>query len=252
MLKNRYAFIFLFALITGCTTSKTGTMKSTENILSKEESADGWNLLFDGSTLKGWHTYGKQAPGRIWEIREGAIFLNSQNKKNLPKDQHGDLVTDEEYGNFHLKLEWKISPKGNSGIIFFVHEDLTKYSQTYQTGLEMQVLDNGTPIRQGHGDARLYTHRAGDLYDLLAAKEAVRPQGEWNAAEIKAYNGKLDFYLNGEHVLTTTLWDKNWGDMVANSKFKDMPGFGKYKSGRIALQDHDDEVWYRNIKIKRL
>ena len=251
MLK-RLTWIFAIVFAVGCNATKSTTMNDNNNALSKAEIADGWTLLFDGRSPIGWHTYGSKAPGKAWTVSEGALYLNAQNKKNLAKEESGDLVTDEEYGNFHLKMDWKISPKGNSGIIFFIHEDPSRFGATYQTGLEMQVLDNGTPTRLGHSDAKLYTHRTGDLYDLLAAKEAANPQGEWNHAEIKSLNGQLDFYLNGEHTLSTKIWDQTWNEMVAISKFKDMPGFGKYKSGKIALQDHGDDVWYKNIKIKRL
>ncbi|MEO7315746.1 MAG: DUF1080 domain-containing protein [Ginsengibacter sp.] len=251
MIKNlSWILIILFAV--GCNASKSTTMNKNENKLSKAETADGWQILFDGQSPKGWHSYGQKTAGKAWVINEGALHLNSKNKSNLAKEESGDLVTDNEYSNFHLKMDWKISDKGNSGIIFYIHEDPSKYGATYQTGLEMQVLDNGTPTRLGHPDGKLYTHRTGDLYDLLAAKEAEKPLGEWNHAEIKSVNGQLDFYLNGEHTLSTKIWDQNWNEMVAISKFKDMPGFGKYKSGKIALQDHGDDVWYKNIKIKRL
>jgi hypothetical protein len=112
----------------------------------------------------------------------------------------------------------------------------------------MQVLDN-----DGHADGKINKHRAGDLYDLIASSsEPVKPVGEWNLVEIISNNGKLDFKLNGKNIVSTTMWDAQWNSMVAGSKFKTMPGFAFYKSGKIALQDHGDEVWYRNIEIKKL
>ena len=118
--------------------------------------------------------------------------------------------------------------------------------------MEMQVLDNGTHTRRGHDDARLYSHRAGDLYDLIASAEAAKPQGEWNHIEIKSVNGKLDFYMNGVHSLSTTLWNDNWKKMIAISKFKQWADFGTFRKGKISLQDHGEDVWFKNIRIKRL
>jgi hypothetical protein len=227
------------------TPAKKSVTTELANSLTEKEKKDGWQLLFDGKTTKGWHTYGKNNVSETWKIEDGALTLNTEKK------DRGDLATDGEFSNYDFKVEWKISEKGNSGIIFYVHED-PQYKDSWNTGMEMQVLDNGTPTRLGHADAKIYTHRAGDLYDLLASKEAVKPVGQWNVAEIVAKNGKLDFYLNGQHTLSTTMWNDTWKQMIAISKFKNMPNFGTYKSGKLALQDHGNQVWFRNIKIKKL
>jgi hypothetical protein len=207
-----------------------------------------WQSLFDGKTTAGWHKYGGGAVGSAWKIADGALFLDTSKKRDWQTDNGGDIVTQEEFENFELKLEWKIARGGNSGIIFYVHED-DKYKYCWETGPEMQVLDNIDA-----GDNKNQTHLAGSLYDLIgtAEKSKPKPVGEWNQAEIKCVNGKLDLYLNGINTASTTLWDDNWKKMVAGSKFKTMPGFGVYKKGKIALQDHGNMVWYRNIFIRKL
>jgi hypothetical protein len=218
---------------------------------SQAATDEGWISLFDGKTTNGWHSYGKDHVGTAWKVEDGVLHLDAESKKTAKADG-GDMVTNEEFGNFDLKLEWRISPKGNSGVIFYVKDDPSKYENTYNTGLEMQVLDNGSATKLGHPDGKLYTHRAGDLYDLLAAREAAKLAGEWNQSEIRCDKGKLDFYLNGVHTLSTVLWNDTWRQMIAISKFKDMSDFGTFKKGKIALQDHGDEVWYRNIRVKKL
>lgn len=242
--------LFAFACLCFSCGSNQTKMKSESN--SAAVADEGWISLFDGKTFNGWHTYGKTTVGKSWKVENGAIRLDASAKKGYQTEEGGDMVTNDEFENFDLKLEWKISEKGNSGIIFYIYEDPAKYSETWNTGLEMQVLDNGTPTRPGHPDGKLYSHRAGDLYDLLAAKEAVKPLGEWNQVEMISNKGKLDFYMNGQHTLSTTLWNDTWKQMVAISKFKDMPSFGTYKKGKIGLQDHGNDVWYRNIRIKKL
>jgi len=245
----KLSFLFFAAtILTSCNSSKNVASSKSDNKLSKQEKNDGWQLLFNGKSTKGWHTYGKKDAGNEWKVEDGAIHLDASTKNK----ESGDLVSNDEYENFDLKMDWKISEQGNSGIIFYVHDDPAKYEATYITGLEMQVLDNGTPIRAGQPDGKYYTHRAGDLYDLLASKEVANPLGEWNHVEIKSVNGQLDFYMNGEHTLSTHLWDDYWKKMVAISKFKYMPAFGTFKKGKIALQDHGDDVWFKNIRIKSL
>src|SRR4030095_14047821 len=126
--------------------------------------------------------------------------------------------------------------------------DDKKFEHAWHTGPEMQVLDN-----EGHPDKEFPTHRAGCLYDLIAvSKETVKPAGEWNKAEIKLNNGKLDLYLNEENVVSTTMGDANWKKLVAGSKFKEWPAFATFKKGHLGVQDHGDPVWFRNIKIKKL
>jgi hypothetical protein len=165
------------------------------------------------------------------------------------KLNRGDLVTDGEYENFDLQLEWKVSPGANSGIIFLVYEDTAKYKYSFETGPEMQVLDN---IKAE--DNKKENHLAGTLYDLAgkAADSQPKAVGEWNKAEIICNKGSLKLLLNDKLVVSTTLWDENWNMMVAASKFKNWPGFGQYKKGKIALQYHGNEVWYRNIRVKNL
>jgi hypothetical protein len=175
------------------------------------------------------------------------LWLDVPYKKAHNVRGNWDIVTDKEYENFHFQCEWKISEKGNSGIIFYINED-KKYNWPWETGIEMQVLDN-----QGHPDGQIKTHRAGDLFDLISASpETVRPTGEWNLAEIKSVNRKLELFLNGVNVVSLALWDDNWKKMIANSKFRHMPGFGISTKGRIGLQDHGDIVYYRNIRIREL
>jgi len=232
-------------ILFSCNSADTSSKETKDSTVATTPTAavdSGWTTLFDGSSTNGWHSYGKTSANTRWKIADGAITIDTASKES------GDLVTNDEYENFDFQVEWKIAPKGNSGIIFLVKEDTVKYHATYVTGPEMQVLDNN-----GHEDAKIPKHRAGDLYDLIACStETVKPAGEWNQAEIKINNGKLDFFLNGTNVVSTTLWDDNWKKLVAGSKFKAMPDFGTFKSGHIALQDHGNMVSYRNIRIKKL
>ena len=215
---------------------------STDASMSK-----GWKTLFDGKSKKGWHIYGNEGDGTAWQVQDGALTLIPSTEKTSALRPGGDITTDAVYTNYHFMIDWKISEGGNSGIIFGVQEE-AKYPQSYFTGLEMQVLDNDK-----HSDGQIIKHRAGDLYDLVSCKrETVKPVREWNHAEIIIKDDALTLILNGETVVTTTRWNDEWNKMLAGSKFAKMPGFGSFKSGRISLQDHGNQVWYKNIKIKEL
>ena len=257
------AALILAAGLTGCgsneakspeETTKTDSMGGpsttpvpANNVLTGEEKEAGWQLLFDGTTKNGWHVFNNKTDGAAWVVSDGTLHLDPKEKKDWQTVGGGDIVTADEFDNFHLKLEWKLDSGGNSGIIFYIKEE-PKYEHTWHTGPEMQVLDNAA-----HKDAGIQKHRAADLYDLVSsAPDKDLPAGQWNLVEVISKDGKLEFHLNGTQVLTTTLWDDNWKKLVAGSKFKSMPDFGTYKKGRIGLQDHGDPVWYRNIKIKKL
>jgi Domain of Unknown Function (DUF1080) len=217
-----------------------GLQAPAPNTLSSAEKQDGWQLLFDGNSLAGWHSYNHSKTAR-WEVKDGTIHLDKS------KSGQGDITTDKDFGDFDLKVDWKIAKNGNSGIIFDVVEG-PKYEDPYNTGPEMQVLDNA-----GHPDGKIFKHRAGNLYDLVPSiKESVNPYGQWNHAEIICKGGQLTMILNGVTQVKTTMWDAHWKKMIAGSKFTEWPDFGTFKSGKIDLQDHTDEVWFRNIKIKPL
>jgi len=221
-------------------TATTMADTSGQNTLSDAEKSEDWQLLFDGKTKNGWHSYNKKGTLDDWKVENGALVLNSTKKDD-------DIVTDEQFENYHLKVDWNISEGGNSGIIFNVKES-PEYDRSYKTGPEQQVLDN-----ERHSDAKIPKHRAGDLYDLISCStEVVKPAGQWNTAEIIKNKDSLTFKLNGTTTVQTKMYDDNWKKLVAGSKFKEWKTFGTFRKGSIALQDHGDKVMYRNIKIRKL
>jgi cytochrome c len=219
------------------------------NTLTSSEKAAGWKLLFDGKTTQGWHNFNKNTIGSSWIVQDGALMLNAVKNPDghWQAPDGGDILTTDEFENFELYLEWKIAPCGNSGIIYNVVES-TEYDYVWQTGPEMQVLDNAC-----HPDSRFETHRAGDLYDMIACTyTTVRPAGEWNKVRIIKNKGHVEHWLNGVRVVEFDMYTDEWNQMISESKFKGMKGFGQAIQGKISLQDHGDRVWYRNIRIKRL
>ena len=198
-------------------------------------------VLFDGKTTHGWHTYLKPTAEPAWAVVNGALQLD-------PKAAgRGDLVTDGEYENFELALEWKITPGGNSGLIFGVHED-PAFPNTYETGIEMQVLDN-----KEAEDNKKPTHRAGSLYDMQApARDVAKPAGEWNRVRLRKQKGHLTFWLNAVQIVDVQMGSDQWKALVAGSKFKTWKNFGAFSKGHIALQDHGHEVAFRAITLQQL
>ena len=228
-----------------------------DNTLTEKEKRDGWQLLFDGQNITGWHNYGKASIGKSWIIADNSIHLDAKPNPagGWQTSDGGDIVTAEEYGDFELTLDWKIGACGNSGIIYHIQEDLAKYDYVWKTGPEMQVLDNAC-----HPDAKFPKHRAGDLYDLVEAKYVtVKPAGEWNHAKLVFKNGKVEHWLNYRKLVELQMFEngkptKRWLELIAGSKFPKQPApdFGLFAKGKIALQDHGDPIWYKNIKIRKL
>ncbi|WP_231463606.1 MULTISPECIES: DUF1080 domain-containing protein [unclassified Pedobacter] len=222
------------------------TMAQEANTLTKKEVKKGWKLLFDGKSLNGWHTYLRDTVGSKWTVQNGAIVFDP----TKPRNGGGDIVTNEEYENYELNLEWKISKGGNSGIIFDIQEN-PKFRATYLTGPEMQVLDNIDA-----DDNKKENHLAGCLYDMAgdATVSKPKPVGEWNKVRLIQNKGHLTFYLNGTKTFDGQIGSDEWNKLVDNSKFKDkaFANFAKVAKGKIALQEHPGSSQWRNIKIKQL
>lgn len=220
-----------------------------DNTLTPAEKEAGWELLFDGQSTAGWKNFKKEGVGSSWIVKDGMLTLNSELDENGKWNavDGGDIITLEQYENFDFSIDWKISNCGNSGVLYFVQES-EEFQSVWHTGPEMQILDNTC-----HPDTKYPTHRAGDLYDLIETKYVtVNPAGEWNTARIVSKDGKIEHWLNGRKVVEVEMFTDEWQKMISNSKFKDLPAFGTFKKGHLCLQDHDDPVWFKNIKINRL
>jgi hypothetical protein len=216
--------------------------ESPPNTLTEKEKADGWKLLFDGKTTQGWHAYrgkGKDVPDK-WKVIDGALVVSSKNGKH-----GGDIATDDDFDNFELSFEWKVTPGANSGVMYRVSET---EAAPYFTGPEYQVLDN-----KRHPDGRLKLTSAASCYALYAPSEdTTRPVGEWNQGRIVVNGNKVEHWLNGKKVVSYEFDSEDWKGRVAKSKFNAWKKFGTMKRGKIDLQDHGDEVAFRSIKIKVL
>jgi len=220
----------------------------TQNNLTPEERANGWQLLFDGETTEGWRSYGDEAfPESGWTVNDGVLTIEGSDGD--VSGSGGDIITTDTYGDFVLKLEWKIAEGGNSGIFYRAIEQDDQ--PIYWSAPEMQVLDN-----INHPDAERGQNgnrKAGSLYDLIPADpQTFTGHGQWQEVMIVAEGGHVEHWQNGEKVLEYELWTQEWYRMVRDSKFRDHPEFGDAHEGHIGLQDHGTTAHFRNIKIKEL
>ncbi len=208
------------------------------NTLSAEERAGGFRLLFDGETTRGWKGFRRDEVPSGWSVIDGALAFT-------PGAGGGDISTVEEFGDFELRLDWRVAPGGNSGIMTRVSEDR---GSPWETGPEMQVLDDAK-----HPDGRDAKSSAGSLYGLIARSAPVVEQAKvWNRVRIVARGTKVEYWLNGVKVVEYDAASAEFQRLVAASKFASMPGFAKNTRGRIVLQDHGDPVQYRNVRIRPL
>lgn len=232
----------MIAFIAGCKT------ESGPNTLTKAEIKEGWVLLFDGTSSNGWRGYNKQEFPAGWQAVDGTLYCKASGRGEAGGIEGGDIIFDKKFSNFELSLEWKISEGGNSGIFYLAQEVDTL--PIYATAPEMQVLDN-----EKHIDGRDSIHCAGALYDLIpVAKDLPKPVGEWNQAKILVFKGTVEHWLNGKKLFEYHLWTDQWNKMIEKSKFPAFnPNWAQVaQEGYIGLQDHGDDVWFRNIKIREL
>lgn len=224
--------------------------------LTTDESAAGWMLLFDGRSLNGWHIYGAgSAPVKGWHVQEGALTISKSNGR--PNGGGGDLVCDPKYRDFEFSFEWRISPGGNSGVHYLFDENRSKVDAKMYAGdagnspigFEYQVLDDERHPDAKHGPTRM----AASIYSLVPAMgKTLRPVGEFNTGRIVVDGNHVEHWLNGVKVAETDLGSEALKYAIANSKYKAVPGFGEKIDTAIALQDHGEEVAYRNLKIRAL
>jgi hypothetical protein len=230
------------------TTGAAAKEATPPNTLSAAEKAAGWKLLFDGKTTNGWRGFHAATfPAQGWVIENGAIKRVATVKT---PGAGGDVITAGEYGNFELALEWKLTAGGNSGLKYLIAEPPGTTGRS-GVGYEMQILDD-----ERHPDAKAGVNgnrTAGALYDLIApSTHAARPIGEWNEARLVVKGKHVEHWLNGQRIVQFEIGSPEMKALIAKSKYKDIQGFGDATSGHILLQDHGDEVSFRNLKIRDL
>jgi hypothetical protein len=202
-------------------------------------SGEEWTVLFDGTSTAAWRAYGGDAfPKSGWVVEKGLL-------KAVAGADRTDIVTREKYGDFELELDWRVTPGGNSGVFYRVAEGP---EAVWHSGPEMQILDD-----ERHKDGKDEKTSAGSLYALMAPKgKKLRPVGEFNSSRVVARGNHVEHWLNGTKVVEYELGSDALKALIAASKFKDMPRFAKEREGHVALQHHGDDVFFRNVRIRRL
>jgi len=231
---NRIATTILFLVFAIAANAQTSSL----NTLSENEKKEGWRLLFNGKDFTGWKKFqGKEITG--WKVIDGVL-----NNSGEGSDHGGDIVTKEKFQNFELYLEWKISPKSNSGIFYHVNEKVG--TAIYESGIEYQLIDD-----KGWPDKLHDEQYSGSNYGMNSPQNAsVKPITEWNQTRILVNGTHVEHYLNGARVVDYELWNADWLRHKENGKWKDYPYYGLAKKGNIGLQDHGGLTQFRNIKIR--
>lgn len=272
-MKHSFLLVTCMALFVASCSNKTKldykiVDKTQVDISKLPVDKDGFITIFDGKTLNGWRGYGKDKAPQSWSVENGAIKLKGSGTGEAQTTTGGDLIFAHKFKNFQLELEYKISKGGNSGIFYLAQEVTTHengkevYIPIWQSCSEYQVLDNAN-----HPDAQLGVdgdRQSASLYDMIPAKpQNAKPYGQWNKVKIMVFEGTVIHGQNDKNVVEYHLWTPKWNEMLQNSKFKEGGDFpiayellknigGDKHEGYIGLQDHGDDVWYRNIRIKIL
>jgi hypothetical protein len=243
--------VLIAACLISCNSSKPKDAKglydevernAVNNSLTKKEKKSGWQLLFDGSTTAGWHGYNMSVFPDCWALEDGCLTMNT-----IGGAESQDIITDKIYKNFAISVDYKTAPAANSGIIFQVKED-TIYKFPYETGPEMQIIDD-----EGWPSKLEEWQKSGANYAMYTAKtKAHKPVGEWNNLFIFVKDNKVTQILNGVVVVEYEKYTDEWTRLRNSGKWAAFPDYGKYDEGHISLQNHGSKVWFRNIKLKEL
>ena len=240
MMKQKISIVTI--ILTSLIASSYYYQAVPDNSLTDSEKKAGWKLLFDGRSMNGWRAY-KNQETNSWTAAKGILYCKgSETDKS---DKRADLITEDQFENFELSVDWKISAKGNSGILYMVTE---QFPRSYQSGPEYQLIDD-----VNFPEKLEEWQKTGANYAMDPAPAAKpKPVGQWNTTRIVVNKGQVEHWLNGKKILEFEMWTDEWQKKKVNGKWKDAPGYGMSKKGHIALQDHGSEAWFKNVKIKEL